>query len=335
MGTVKDLEVVLPPEERRLGVGRFHFSDRYSVFDWGEMPDTIPDRGKALCAIGAFFFERMAEKGIPTHYLGVGEGVSLREHPGPPRRMTVRLLRVIRPDRGERGYDYRIFTTLSGNYLIPLEVIFRFALPAGSSVFRRIAQGELSPHALGVQSPVEGMRLTTPFLDFSTKLEDGDRYLTEEQALKLSGLKEKEFQELKGITLKVSHLIADTFAPMGIEVEDGKIEFGITPERELIVVDVAGTPDECRLSFEGVPLSKELLRLYYRRSPWYRKVEEEKRKGGNWRSRVPSPPPLPEEWREVVSLLYRSLAGTITGIPFFEGETLSRVVLRIQDLLER
>jgi len=33
MGSVKDLEVLKKPTKARMGVGRFHFSDRYSVFD--------------------------------------------------------------------------------------------------------------------------------------------------------------------------------------------------------------------------------------------------------------------------------------------------------------
>jgi len=334
MGSVKDLEVRVPPQESSLGLGRFWFSDRYSVFDWGEMPDRIPGRGKALCAIGAFFFERMAERGIPTHYLGVGEGVSLRDHRSPPDRMMVRLLRVIRPEWVGGKYDYQIFHTLKGNYLIPLEVIFRFSFPPGSSVFRRIARGELDLLPFGISNPVEGMKLKDPLLDYSTKLEDGDRYLTEESAKEASGLEEREFARLKEIALSIARLIRDHFSGLGIEVEDGKLEFGLTPEREIIVVDVAGTPDECRLSIEGVPISKELLRLYYRSLEWYRILEEEKRKGGGWRDRVPPPPGLPERWRSELSLLYQSLANEVTGLELFEVEPLSRVLPRIRELVQ-
>jgi len=71
MGSVKDLEVVKKPTKTRMGVGRFHFSDRYSVFDWGEMPDHIEGKGAALCLMGAYCFERLEEKGIRTHYRGL------------------------------------------------------------------------------------------------------------------------------------------------------------------------------------------------------------------------------------------------------------------------
>ncbi|MGB8781199.1 MAG: phosphoribosylaminoimidazolesuccinocarboxamide synthase, partial [Candidatus Bathyarchaeia archaeon] len=71
MGTVKDLETIREPTQDSMGTGRFHFSDRYSVFDWGEMPDRIAGKGAALCLMGAYCFERLEEKGIRTHYRGL------------------------------------------------------------------------------------------------------------------------------------------------------------------------------------------------------------------------------------------------------------------------
>lgn len=331
MGSVKDLEVLTPPEPMRTGVGRFHFSDRYSVFDWGAMPDLIPGRGQALCVIGAFFFQRMAERGIPTHYLGVGSGVSLEEvQGGAPQSMMVKLVRVIPPKYQGGSYRYEVFRSLSGNYLIPLEVIFRYTLPPGSSVFKRLEKGQLTPKDLGVDRVTPGMRLPRPVLDFSTKLEDGDRYLSPAEALMISGLNPGEFTQLKEMALLVAELIRDCFRPLRIMVEDGKLEFALTPERTLMVVDVAGTPDECRLRLEGIPLSKELVRAYYRDTPWYKTLEEEKQRGGTWRNRVPSPPRLPKEWCEGIRLLYQGLANAITGLPFFPDADLARVLPQIR-----
>ena len=56
MGSVKDLEVIKQPTQEAMGIGRFHFSDRYSVFDWGEMPDHIGAKGAALCLDGCLLF---------------------------------------------------------------------------------------------------------------------------------------------------------------------------------------------------------------------------------------------------------------------------------------
>ncbi|MFZ8802535.1 MAG: phosphoribosylaminoimidazolesuccinocarboxamide synthase, partial [Candidatus Calescibacterium sp.] len=46
MGSVKDLVIIENPQGEKSGVGKFIFSDRFSVFDWGSMPDTIPNKGK-------------------------------------------------------------------------------------------------------------------------------------------------------------------------------------------------------------------------------------------------------------------------------------------------
>ena len=59
MGSVKDLQIIKKPTQTAMGVGRFLFSDRYSVFDWGEMPDHIEGKGAALCLMGAYCFEQL------------------------------------------------------------------------------------------------------------------------------------------------------------------------------------------------------------------------------------------------------------------------------------
>ena len=71
MGSVKDLKIILPAEHDKMGIGQFYYSDRYSVFDWGEMPDLISGKGKALCMIGAYFFEKLEQMGVSTHYRGL------------------------------------------------------------------------------------------------------------------------------------------------------------------------------------------------------------------------------------------------------------------------
>ena len=68
MGSVKDLIILESPTKEKAGRGRFVFSDRYSVFDWGEMPDHIDNKGLALCIAAAYFFEKLQEKNIATHY---------------------------------------------------------------------------------------------------------------------------------------------------------------------------------------------------------------------------------------------------------------------------
>ena len=73
MGSVKDLSIIEKPDINHPGTGRFNFSDRFSVFDWAEMPHQIKNKGKAIWIIGAYFFEKLHEMGVKTHYLGVVE----------------------------------------------------------------------------------------------------------------------------------------------------------------------------------------------------------------------------------------------------------------------
>ena len=338
MGSVKDLVVLSAATERETGRGRFVFSDRYSVFDWGAMPDTLPGKGTSLALIGAHFFELLEGQGIAHHYLGLvekGQPRRLPELSTPSHTMEIRLVRVIPPRKTGAGYDYSIYRELDGNFLIPLEVIYRRTLPPGSSVYRRIARGELRWEDLGLPGPPEDQVLPRPVLDFSTKLEPLDRYLSPQEARALSGLRDDEFAHLQEVALQLAELITDRMAALGVENLDGKFEFALDEHRNLMVVDVVGTPDECRFAWEGIPLSKELLRMYYRRTAWFRALEEAKARGvEDLRSAVGPPPPLPESWKAAVSEMYQALANAVTGRRWFDVPELPEVLDRIRDLLE-
>ncbi|AIY89611.1 phosphoribosylaminoimidazolesuccinocarboxamide synthase [Geoglobus acetivorans] len=337
MGSVKDLTVIKKPEENRTGIGRFLFSDRYSVFDYGEMSDHIENKGKALCLISAYFFEILENDGISTHYIGLVEGGKvkrLNELDDAVNEMEVRLVRVVEPEKTGSGYDYSIFKNLNGNYLIPLEVIYRNSLPEGSSVFRRLEKGEISPEDLGLtEIPGPGSRLEKPVIDFSTKLEDTDRYLRRKEALKISGLSEEEFEELVELAEKIDRIITEEVGKAGIENLDGKVEFALDENRKIMLVDAVGTPDECRFSFDGIEMSKEILRKYYRKTEWYRLVEKFKGEE-NWRVLAGRPPKLPEDLKNAVSEMYMSACNEITGMRFFDSPSLKDVMKRISEFME-
>lgn len=333
MGSVKDLDVLKPPTAEAAGLGRFRFSDRYSVFDWGEMPDTIPRKGEALALIGAFFFELMEREGITHHYRGLvekGDLKHLEDLHQPSRLMEVRLFRVVKPEENQGVYDYRVFQDLSGNFLIPLEVIYRHALPVGSSVYRRIDRGEIYWEDLGLSGPPESEWLPHPVLDFSTKLEPTDRYLRREEALQISGLTPQEFRQMEQIAQTLAHYITQAYQSLGIVNLDGKFEFALDEDRNLVVIDVVGTPDECRLAWKDIPLSKEILRMYYRTTVWYRQWEKAKKQNAlALRKEIPPPPPLPESLRETVSQMYQSVANRLTGKPFFNVPPYEEVLSRL------
>ena len=100
MGSVKDLKIIKVATKQEHGIGRFIYSDRYSVFDWGEMPDKIPNKGESIAILGAYFFEKLEKIGIPTHFLGLVEKDKVKKLADvefPSNTMQIKLLRVIKP----------------------------------------------------------------------------------------------------------------------------------------------------------------------------------------------------------------------------------------------
>ncbi|MEM2926656.1 MAG: phosphoribosylaminoimidazolesuccinocarboxamide synthase [Candidatus Bathyarchaeia archaeon] len=343
MGSVKDLEIVKKPERDKMGIGRFHFSDRYSVFDWGEMPDHIFGKGAALCIVGAYCFERLEEKGIKTHYRGLvdssGKVISFDELNMPTNIMEISLVNVYKPKtcvhEGKLYYDYSIFSPSLSNFLIPLEIIYRNGLPEGSSIFKRLERGLLSLEELGLDHfPRPNERLQRPIFDISTKLEEFDRYISWKEAKKMVSLSDDEVEDMKHILLKVNDTITEMASRASLENEDGKIELAFDPSRSLMVVDVVGTLDECRFTFDGLPISKEILRKWYRHTEWYRDVEEAKRISQergirDWKKLCKSnPPKLDEELRKIIRDMYLSAANTLVNRKIFDAPSLPEVIKR-------
>jgi len=323
MGSVKDLEVLVAPAGEYPGRGRFIFSDRYSVFDWGEMPDHIPQKGSALCIVAAYFFEKLESNGILTHYLGVvedGQIKTLSELDKAVNVLETKLYRVLHPKLIKNVYDYEIYNQEKGNYLIPLEIIYRNTLPRGSSVFKRLEKGELKLKDLGLNNmPGEGVELDHPYLDVSTKLEESDRYLSWQEAREISNLSEQKIGELNAITLRVNQMISKEVKKAGLKNEDGKFEFALDQNQNIVLVDVLGTLDECRFTYQGMPISKEIPRLYYRKSEWYTEILKAKEIDKvNWKDNVKgNPKPLPLELKLLISRVYQAFANEITGKEWF------------------
>jgi len=341
MGSVKDLEVLQKPTCDAMGIGRFHFSDRYSVFDWGEMPDHIDGKGAALCLMGAYCFEWLENKGVETHYRGLvdknGRLVTFEELDAPSNIMEVNLVNVYKPEarvvHGKLEYDYSVYTPALKNFLIPLEIIYRNGLPEGSSVFKRLEQGKVTIADLELDHyPRPGERLTKPIFDVSTKLEETDRYVTWREAQKIAGLTDEEVNAVKALLQKVNDEISRIASHAGLENEDGKIELAFDSERRLMVVDVVGTLDECRFTYGGVHVSKEVARQFYKKTSWYRDVEEAKRtaeKQGvkDWKSLCKTQPPrLDSQLKTVISEMYMAAANEMTNRKLFDTPRLAEVI---------
>lgn len=323
MGSVKDLTVIEKPLRSKSGRGRFIFSDRYSVFDWGEMPDYIENKGKSLCISAAYFFEKLEKMGIKTHYIGLvedGDAKKIAEIKNLPNTMEVKLVKVLKPLQKNNAYDYSLYKKEQNNFLIPLEIIYRQSLPKGSSVFKRLNEGTLKLKDLGLEKmPVSQQDLEKPFLDVSTKLESSDRYMDWIEAKEISHLSSQEMDEIKKITLLINQLINEEAKKIGLKYEDGKIELAFNEQRKFLVVDVLGTLDECRFTFKGMPISKEIARLYYRKTSWFKELINAKREDElSWKDKVNlSPPPLPPRLKELISMAYCAFTNEITGRVWF------------------
>ncbi len=343
MGSVKDLKVIKNPTEEEMGIGRFNFSDRYSVFDWGEMPDLIDNKGSALCVMGAYCFEKLEEKGIRTHYRGLVQDdkvVKVGELKKPVNIMEVNLVRIIKPSYLEGSYDYSNYNKNLTNFLIPLEIIYRNGLPEGSSVFKRLKSG-VKPEDLGLDHyPQPGENLKKPLFDVSTKLEEGDRYITWQEAQEISALTELEVNSMKNLLTKVNNLITEIAGKANLKNEDGKIELAFNPERKLMVVDILGTLDECRFTYKNNQVSKEVARQFYRKTEWYGEVEKAKveaqAKGvENWKSLCQEKPPnLDPKLKKIITEMYSSVANECTGLPLFQAPPLEEVMGEYKDYLE-
>lgn len=335
MGSVKDVVVDIAPSDGAMGAGRFNFSDRYSVFDWGEMPDHISGKGASLCMMSAYFFEKMARRGVRTHYFGLGNGAQTYELNTPTNSMDVQLVRILKPAAretdGRVDYDYGIFAAENSNFVIPLEVIYRNVLPPASSVFKRLKKGTLKIEDIGLDhEPQPGERLSPPMVDASTKYERFDRYPGWPELRQLASLSPREEARIRQWTQVGNSVITEGVQRSGLDNLDGKFEFAFDPVRRLIVVDTMGTLDECRFTYNGVDVSKQIPRDWYAfaQPEWKAQIDTAKDGGvEDWKSLVSiQPDPMPTELVEILEQVYASVANAVLDRKLFDAASLPQVV---------
>ena len=291
-GKVKEVYEV---DEREL---EFRFTDQISVFD-KIIPSSIPRKGETLNKTSVFWFEKLKERGIKNHYISSPA----------PNVMRVKRVNVI--------HDYDKMTGDTRNFLIPLEVICRHYI--AGSLNDKILRGEITGEMLGFEAghvPKYGEKLPKPIIEFTTKLEPVDRKLTEEEALEISGLSIEELSKIKDIVLSIDNIIAEVAAANNLIHVDGKKEFGMDENRNIMLLDTFGTLDEDRWWdtdkwHEGKinELSKEFVRMHYRKTGYFDELENARTKG------LPEPdiPALPAEIIAQTTELYVRMYERITG----------------------
>jgi phosphoribosylaminoimidazole-succinocarboxamide synthase len=184
-------------------------SDRISTFDV-VLPTPIPDKGRVLTGLSAFWFARTREI-VPNHFL------ELRSD---GRTIVCRKLDMLPIECVVRGY-------LAGS---------------GWSDYRRT--GAVCGHRLpaGLE---ESARLPEPIFTPATKAKDGhDLNIDEAAAAKLCG--SERYQAAKRASLALYGLGSAHAETRGIILADTKFEFGIDDEGTVVLGDEALTPDSSR-----------------------------------------------------------------------------------------
>ena len=342
MTSVKNFRVEEPATADALGRGAFEFTDDYSVFDWGKMPDTIPDKGASLCTMGAFNFELLEANDVPTHYRGVvtdgtvrplEEALAAGEAPD---EMAISLTTVPDLPFEDGTYDYdAYYEEVGSHYLVPLEIVFRNRVPVGSSLRKR---SDPEDHGLSIDDwPDEPVDLPEPIVEFSTKYEKQDRYLTREEADDIAG--PAAIDDLAAIAREVNELVTEQAATGDLTHQDGKIEC-LSHDGEIHVADVVGTFDENRFSRDGQQISKEVIRQYHKRTQpdWVEAVSTAKEAANergiaDWKSLCDrEPEPLDASVIQTARNLYCAGTNAYTETDVFDAPPLDDVLGTVEKL---
>lgn len=313
--TTKNLEIIEPPTATKEGVGVFEYTDYYTVFFYGRMPDPIPGKGQALCRMAAFNFRMLEEAGVPTHFRRFIA----------PNKIEFRLARIVDP-------DVEALAPGVANYLVPLQVLTRNELPQGSSVHRRLVAGTLTPADIGLSGiPAVGERLEHPIIEYATMLEEPKRFIDAPEAQRLAGLTYDQFQAMRDTTVRVSEVLTSHASELGLNHSDGNFEYVVSSDGRIVLADSPGTPDGSRLLFDGVHCGKQVIRNWYSDHGFEPPVQKWVADGIP-RSQWPTPVSLPPHFIPVMSDLYRSLTEAWTGERIWNAPDLATAVQAVRRL---
>ncbi len=209
-GKVRDLYVLDGRDDVVLIVA----SDRISAYDY-VLASTIPDKGRVLTALSAWWFERLADL-VPNHLVSTDV----------PAVVAGRALLCQRLD------------------MFPVECVARGYL-AGSGLVDYRATGSLCGIALPA-GLLDGSRLPMPIFTPATKAERGehDENVAFSYVERLAGA--DTAAELRRLTLAVYERAEAIARERGIVLADTKLEFGRGSDGSLVLADEVLTPDSSR-----------------------------------------------------------------------------------------
>ena len=258
-------------------------TDRISAFDV-VMDDPVPDKGKILTKLSAFWFERLSSI-IDNHVLTINP----EEYPE-----SCRPYRKYLVDRSMLVHRAKP---------LPVECVVR-GYVSGSGWLEYRALGSIS----GISLPEglkESSQLPEPIFTPSTKAALGthDENITFEDAVRIVG--EDIAKEIRDISLRLYEYGRDLASRNGIIIADTKFEFGLV-NGDLMLIDEVLTPDSSRFwpMDEYEPgrtqrsFDKQFLRDYLNSIDW---------------PKEPPPPKLPREVIQVTRAKYLEVLQRLTG----------------------
>jgi phosphoribosylaminoimidazole-succinocarboxamide synthase len=254
-------------------------SDRISTYDVVH-PTPIPDKGKVLTGLSAFWFERTGDI-VPSHMLSATDGVP-DEVRG--RALVVRKLRMLPVECVVRGYitgsgwkDYQATGRVSG-----------VELPSGLR---------------------ESEQLPEPIFTPSTKAEVGhDEAIDFDRAAELVGDRGL-MARVRDVSVELYRFAAGHARERGVIIADTKFELGVDDDGALVLGDEVLTPDSSRFwPADGYrpgrsqpSFDKQYVRDWAAASGW---------------DKTPPAPAIPDDVVERTRALYVEAYERITGEPF-------------------
>ena len=277
-------------------------TDRISAFDV-VLPCGIPDKGKVLNQLSAFWFEKTKHI-MPNHFIEAVTGDVIARPP-----TIIARAESPKQSQGESDSSPTLGTGLAGRSMIvakaeriSVECIVRGYL-AGSAWAEYKQRGKVGSINLP-QDMRESQELPQPIFTPTTKSDmEHDRPLTPQDISDLS--LEHLISELEEKSLLIYAYARDYAKARGIIIADTKFEFGLI-DGKLSLIDELLTPDSSRfwdtsqykVGVSQASFDKQPVRDWLTASGWDKE----------------SPPPmLPQEIIEGTTKRYREVYNRLTG----------------------
>ena len=330
-GSVKDFYVENPPTDDAFGGGYLKFRKRpdgtgpISIFDLKHrFPFGIRGKAEAMFDETVYFFKQMREHGIPTHYLGTRGDLEV----------AVYVAHIPPKD----GWEAWVQNRGRKPFLIPVEVVITNTLTPVASLHKRLRAGKAGPGDYGLSAApgkYETVVLPQPAITTATKLAAVDEY--RDDLFDKAGLTQAKRDEIRQRAIQANEIARADAMQVGLDVADGKLEFIMGPDGEILICDTYRTSDENRTLAQArdgrwVDVSKQFPRDLYTLNGYRERLEHAQSTGvpfDEW----PVPELLDDRAMQVVERTYAVVQQELCRKPM--GLDLQTVATEAQDTLDR